>query len=105
MTHQRHGPCCGVQEPDRIDAPKPGAGMRRREFLVAVGSAAAWPGGALAQRPERMRRVGVVMPVTADDQEGQARFSAFMDGLQQLGWVPDRNVKIDVRWRTGNPDS
>jgi putative ABC transport system substrate-binding protein len=59
--------------------------MRRRAFITLLGSAAVpWPVAARAQ-PDRMRRVGVLLPFTADDSEGQARLMAFVQGLQQLG--------------------
>src|SRR5262245_10040411 len=61
--------------------------MRRREFISLVsGAAAAWPLVARAQA-ERMRRIGVLMNLASDDAEGQARLSAFHQGLQQLGWT------------------
>jgi ABC-type uncharacterized transport system substrate-binding protein len=74
----------------------------RRDFLTLLGSAAvAWPVVARAQQGERMRRVGALMS-TRGDPEGQARFSAFRDGLQSLGWVDGHTVKIDIRWTGGN---
>jgi ABC-type uncharacterized transport system substrate-binding protein len=73
--------------------------MRRRAFITLVGgAAAAWPLAARAQQPERMRRIGVLMNWAADDPEGQARLTAFAQGLQQLGWSDGRNVRIDHRW-------
>ena len=79
--------------------------MRRRDFAILLGSAAvAWPLAAPAQQPERMRRIGVLMSVAADDPEGQARVAAFVHGLQQLGWIDDRNVRIDTRWGAGDAD-
>ena len=77
--------------------------MRRREFITLIGGAAAWPPSARAQ-PERMRRIGVLMPTVADGAEQQARVTAFRQGLQQLGWTDGRNVRIDTRWTSGNPD-
>ena len=72
--------------------------MKRRQFISLLGgAAAAWPVAARAQQPG-MRRVGVLMNSPADDQQGQARLSAFLQGLQQLGWDEGRNVRIDVRW-------
>jgi len=77
--------------------------MRRRDFIALFGGAAAsWPLAARAQQGERVRRVGVLMNLSADDQEGQARFAAFLQGLQQQGWLEGRNVHIDVRWGAGN---
>jgi putative ABC transport system substrate-binding protein len=72
--------------------------MRRRDFFGLIGGAAAWPVAARAQQGERMRRVGVHMNSPADSPEGKARFGAFMQGLDQLGWNDGRNVRIDVRW-------
>ena len=80
--------------------------MRRREFITLLGgAAAAWPLAARAQQGERMRRIGVLMNLTADDPEGQARIAAFLQGLQQLGWTDGRNVRIDYRWAAGDPDA
>ena len=79
--------------------------MKRREFITLLGgAAAAWPLAARAQQAERMRRIGVLMPLAADDPEGQARLAAFLQGLQQLGWTVGRNVRIDIRWAAGNAD-
>jgi putative ABC transport system substrate-binding protein len=79
--------------------------MRRRDFIRAVaGSVAAWPLAARAQQDGRVRRVGVLMTTAADDPEGQARLAAFLQGLQQLGWMDGRNARIDTRWAAGNSD-
>ena len=73
--------------------------MRRREFIRLIGgAAAAWPLAARAQQRERMRRIGVLMNLTPDDAEGQARLAAFLQGLQEAGWAVGRNVRIDLRW-------
>jgi putative tryptophan/tyrosine transport system substrate-binding protein len=75
----------------------------RRKFLVALGgAAAAWPLAARAQQGERMRRVGVLLPATADDPVWQTRFGAFLQGLQQSGWSIGQNVRIETRWATIN---
>ena len=75
--------------------------MRRREFIALIGSsAAAWPLAAYAQQ-ERMRRIGVLMNVGESNSDGQARLAEFLQGLEQLGWIRDRNVQIDVRWGGG----
>jgi hypothetical protein len=69
--------------------------LKRREFISLLGgAAAAWPLAARAQQPERMRRIGVLLPATADDAEFQARVGAFLQGLQQSGWSIGRNVRI-----------
>jgi putative ABC transport system substrate-binding protein len=79
--------------------------MRRRTFIAALGSAAAaWPLAAGAQQRERMRRIGVLMNLPADDPESAARLAAFAQGLQELGWTIDRNVRIDYRWGAGEAD-
>jgi putative tryptophan/tyrosine transport system substrate-binding protein len=79
--------------------------MKRRQFITLLGGAAvAWPLTARAQQPERMRRIGVLMGQAADDPEAKARVAAFLQGLQQLGWADGRNVRIDTRWATTNPD-
>ena len=69
--------------------------MRRRDFVTLLGGAAAWPLTARAQQPERMRRIGVLMNLAADDPEAPARLMAFAQGLQQLGWTDGRNVRIE----------
>jgi putative ABC transport system substrate-binding protein len=71
--------------------------VRRREFIRLLGGAAAWPAAARAQQPERMRRIGVLMAINADDAEAQARIAEFVQGLQQLGWIVGKNVRIDYR--------
>src|SRR5712675_332674 len=74
--------------------------MRRREFITMLGGAAAiYPLVARAQ-PERMRRIGILLPATADDAGMQARIAAFHQGLEQSGWTIGRNVRIDTRWAT-----
>ena len=79
--------------------------MKRREFITLLGgAAAAWPLAARAQQRERMRRIGVLMPLAADDPESQARIAAFLQGLQQLGWTVGRNVRIDTRWAAADAD-
>jgi putative tryptophan/tyrosine transport system substrate-binding protein len=79
--------------------------MRRREFISLIGSAAAtWPLMARAQQPEQVRRIGVLIPLAADDPEGKARLAAFLQGLQQLGWVDGRNLRVDTRWAGAKAD-
>ena len=77
--------------------------MNRRDFVTLLGgAAAAWPLAARAQQPDRMRRIGVLMNLAADDAEGQARIAAFVQALQRLGWSDGRNVRIDYRWAAGD---
>ena len=78
--------------------------MRRREFITLVAGASAWPLASRAQQRDRMRRIGVLMALAADDPAGQARFVAFVQALQELGWSVGRNLRIDVRWSAGNAD-
>src|SRR5262245_47893744 len=80
---------------------KPRGTMRRREFIALVGGAAAiWPLTALAQQSERIRRVGVLEGIPEDPY-----LAAFVQRLQQLGWVDGRNVRIETRWGGGNIDN
>src|SRR5438876_9467957 len=76
--------------------------IRRRELVAALAGALASPLAARAQQGERIRRVGVLMNGLADDPEGQARLTAFVQALQQLGWTDSRNVRIDFRWGGGD---
>src|SRR5262249_6850589 len=79
-----------------------GGRMKRREFITLLGGAAVWPLAARAQQPERMRRIGVLMTLNESDPEVRAWAAAFQEGLQKLGWVQDRNVRIDYRWGEGD---
>jgi len=79
--------------------------MRRREFIsLFAGAAVAWPLVARAQQAERMRRIGVLMNLAADDPEAQRRVTAFVQALQQLGWTEGRNVRIESRWAAGEAE-
>jgi putative ABC transport system substrate-binding protein len=79
--------------------------MKRREFITLLGGAAAWPLGARAQQPERMRRIGVLMNLPADSPEAPARVEAFAQGLAELGWTIGHNVRIEYRWGAGNAEA
>jgi putative ABC transport system substrate-binding protein len=72
--------------------------VRRREFITLLGGAAAWPVAARAQQAERVRRIGALMYLAADDPDSPARVAAFARGLQELGWIEGRNIRIDYRW-------
>jgi putative ABC transport system substrate-binding protein len=78
--------------------------MNRRDLITLLGGAVAWPLAARAQQAERMRRVGVLMNIAADDPQAQARIEAFLQGLQPLGWTVGRNLQIDARWAAADAD-
>ena len=80
-----------------------GGAMRRREFITLVGVAAvAWPLATRAQQGERVRRIGVLSGPVEDDKDNRARFAAFQQRLQQLGWTDGHNVRFDYRYAAGN---
>src|SRR5262249_28176400 len=72
--------------------------LRRRPFLTLLGGAAVWPLAAGAQQAASMRGVAVLLPVTADDPDFQARVGAFLQGLQEAGWSIGRHPRVDTRW-------
>src|SRR6185369_2098268 len=74
--------------------------MRRREFIAGIAGVSALPLAARSQEREQVRRIGVLLPATADDLDMQARLAAFHQGLALLGWTIGRNVRIDTRWAT-----
>jgi hypothetical protein len=78
--------------------------VKRRDFITLLGGAAAWPLAARAQQRERMRRIGVLMNLPADNPEGQARLAAFLQGLQETGWAVGHNAQIDIRWGGGDAE-
>jgi ABC-type uncharacterized transport system substrate-binding protein len=77
--------------------------LRRRQFLMLLGgAAAAWPIAARAQQPDRIRRVGLLLNMTKDDSEWQVRLAALQQGLLALGWIENRNIQIDYRFAGGD---
>jgi putative ABC transport system substrate-binding protein len=77
--------------------------MRRRDFVKAIaGTATVWSLVGHAQQRDRMRRIGVLMNLAADDKEGQARLDAFVQALSDLGWKNANNVQIDTCWGAGD---
>ena len=79
--------------------------MNRREFITLLGgAAAAWPLVARAQQSERMRRIGILLPATADDGEYQAWMRTFLQGLGQSGWTVGRNLQVDTHWAGADVD-
>jgi putative tryptophan/tyrosine transport system substrate-binding protein len=76
--------------------------IRRREFITLLGGAAvAWPLAARAQ--ERVRRIGILKNLAADDPEAPARIAAFAQGLGEFGWNVGGNLRIDYRWGAAMP--
>ena len=78
--------------------------MKRREFILLLGGATAWPLAARAQQPERMRRIGILLPARAEDPAFQTWLGAFLQGLALLGWTIGRNVRVQTRWSGGKAD-
>src|SRR5262249_20299786 len=77
----------------------------RRKSLATLGGAATWPLAARAQQPaERVRRIGVLLHLAAGDPESMTRITAFVQGLERLGWTTGRNARIDYRWAVGDPE-
>ena len=79
--------------------------MRRRDFITLLGGAAAWPVAGRAQQPSGMRRIGVLTAYSESDPEAQARFGAFRERLQKLGWTEGRNIRIDTRWASADVEA
>jgi putative tryptophan/tyrosine transport system substrate-binding protein len=77
--------------------------VNRRGFITVLGGAAAWPLAGHAQNPERVRRVGALMPFPENDSVMRGSITAFAHGLAQLGWVEGKNIRIDYRFAAGNP--
>src|SRR6516165_7295960 len=78
--------------------------MRRREFIALVGGVAASTLAARAQRPERIRKIGVLMNLSSEDPEGQARVKAYAQALQKLGWIDGGNIRTEIRWAANDAD-
>ena len=79
--------------------------MRRREFIALVGGCVGASTLAVrAQRPERIRKIGVLMNLSSEDPEGQARVKAYAQALQKLGWIEGGNVRTEIRWAADDPD-
>src|SRR5438874_4335701 len=79
--------------------------LRRREFISLLGGAVAWPIVARAQQRERMPRIGLLMMYAESDARGQSFAGAFRAGLNALGWTEGRNIKLEYRWATSDPQT
>jgi putative ABC transport system substrate-binding protein len=79
--------------------------MKRRQFITLIGGAATWPLAARAQQLERVRRLAVFMNLPEGDPEARRSLAAFGHGLAALGWIEGRNIQIDYRWATDDPNS
>jgi len=77
--------------------------VNRRTFITLLGGAAAWPFAARAQQSDRMRRIGVLLPATADNSVFQSWVTAFFQSLALSGWTVARNIRSETRWATTNP--
>ena len=83
---------------------QPFSPMQRRDLLAALAvTAIAWPRAARAQQPDRVRRLGVLMPWPENQPNTQARLRAFAQALGRLGWVEGENIRIDYRFAAGDP--
>ena len=76
--------------------------MKRRAFFALMGGATAWPLAARAQQGERMGLVCILEAISQETPGSKTRYAAFLEGLQQLGWTPGRNVQIEVRYAEGD---
>jgi putative ABC transport system substrate-binding protein len=77
----------------------------RRQFIVTLGGAAtAWPFTARAQQPKQMRLVGVLQDLAESEPVAQSEVAAFRGALAKLGWTEGSNLRIEVRWGSGNAD-
>jgi putative ABC transport system substrate-binding protein len=78
--------------------------IARREFITALGAAAAWPLAARAQQGERKRRIAVLMGATQTEELGATYLATFLGRLEELGWKDGRNARVEVRWWTSGPE-
>jgi len=77
--------------------------MRRRELVILLGTAAAWPLAARAQQRGSMRWIAFLHGLAESDPEDQARIVALQQGLAALGWIEGRNISIEHRFASGDP--
>src|SRR5215470_19528518 len=77
--------------------------MRRRAFISLLGGAAAWPRTLMAQQPNQVRRIGVLMELAASDSQARSNIAALQRGLRGLGWLEGSNLGIEYRWAPDDP--
>src|SRR5215510_621546 len=77
--------------------------MRRRAFISLLGVAAAWPRTLMAQQPNQVRRIGVLMELAASDSQARSKIAALQRGLRGLGWLEGSNLGIEYRWAPDDP--
>ncbi len=76
--------------------------MRRRDFITGIASSSAWPLAVRAQQSERVRHIGVLLPLAATDPQIQAWIGVLLQSLALSGWIIGRNIRIETRYATGN---
>jgi putative tryptophan/tyrosine transport system substrate-binding protein len=76
--------------------------MRRREFIVGLGSAAARPLTGNAQQPDRIRQIIALFGGSGSFYE--RLFETFQVRLEELGWKPGRNIRVEARYGQGSPE-
>src|SRR5262249_54817692 len=77
--------------------------MNRRDFITLLGgAAAAWPLAARGQQSGQAVRIGFLG--AGSQATAGVWLSAFTSRLHELGWIEERNIKIDVRWAGGRND-
>ena len=79
--------------------------MRRRDFIKVIAeSAVVWPLAAHAQQSERMRRIGILMPLREDDPQSRLRIGAFLQVLRQIGWIEGQTIAFENRFSDGDSE-
>jgi putative tryptophan/tyrosine transport system substrate-binding protein len=80
-------------------------GIGRRQFMSAVGGAAAWPLAARAQQSDRVKRIGALIVYSENDPQSRRCVTSFEESLEKLGWTVGRNLRIDYRFDISGPSS
>ena len=72
--------------------------MRRRKFITLLGAALTLPAAALAQDDAQTRKLGILVNLDSDDEEGKDRIKAFTQALDKRGWTEGHNLHTEIRW-------